>query len=284
MYDPCFIRADADIDTLSDRRERSMGKLEGKTAWVTGSGRGIGKSIAMALAQEGANVALSSRSQDQLDQVAREIKALGVKALAVKADAMLLEDTLSCVKAIENELGPVDILFNNAGGFVMPREDKNLSAAEVDFYNFADNVDLNLFSVYRATQAVLPGMCERQFGRIINIGSGYAKNSGGPIPYTAAKHGLVGLTRALAAEVAGMGVTVNCLCPGWTNTALVDIPAIAAMKGVDVDTARKGIEADNLQRRILEPEELAPMACLLALPESKGITGQVISVDGGYRV
>jgi len=261
-----------------------MGKLSGKTAWVTGSGRGIGRAIALALANEGANLALSARSQSQLGQTAREIETLGVKALAIRADAMQLDDTLACVKTIENQLGPIDILFNNAGGFVPPRSDKNLSAAELDFYSFADNVDLNLFSAYRATQAVLPGMCERKFGRIINIGSGYAKTSGGPVPYTAAKHGLVGLTRAIAAQVAAMGVTVNCLCPGWTNTALVDIPTIAAMKGISEAAALEEIESDNLQHRILEPEELGPMACLLAAPDAHGITGQVISVDGGYGV
>ena len=88
----------------------------------------------------------------------------------------------------------------------------------------------------------------------------------------------------MAAEVATRGVTVNCLCPGWTNTRLVDLDAMARGRGTDVASVRAAIEADNLQRRILEPEELAPMAALLAAPESAGITGQVISVDGGYKV
>lgn len=127
-------------------------------------------------------------------------------------------------------------------------------------------------------------MSERTHGRIINIGSGYAKRSGGGAAYTAAKHGLIGLTRAMAGEVATEGVTVNCLCPGWTNTQLVNLEAIATARSSDVATERARISAENLQNRILEPEELGPMAALLAAHASAGITGQVISVDGGYKV
>ena len=127
-------------------------------------------------------------------------------------------------------------------------------------------------------------MIESGHGRIINIGSGYAKRSGGHPAYTAAKHGLIGLTRAMAADVAEQGVTVNCLCPGWTNTQLVDLEAMASMSHTSVDEERTRIASENLQKRILEPEELGPMAALLAADESTGITGQVISVDGGYKV
>jgi NAD(P)-dependent dehydrogenase (short-subunit alcohol dehydrogenase family) len=127
-------------------------------------------------------------------------------------------------------------------------------------------------------------MREHGYGRIINIGSGYAKTSGGTLSYSAAKHGLIGLTRALAAQVAPFGITVNCLCPGWTNTQLIAIDQMAARLGTDVEGAKRFLGQDNLLKRILEPEELGPMAALLAAPESAGITGQVISVDGGYKV
>ncbi|TDJ23155.1 MAG: SDR family NAD(P)-dependent oxidoreductase [Gammaproteobacteria bacterium] len=259
-------------------------RLSGRVAWVTGGGRGIGRSIALAMAAEGAAVAVSSRSETELEAVADEIRALGSNALAVRADAMSLDDTLAAAARIESELGGVDILVNNAGGGVPPRTDSGLSREQIDAFAFADNVDLNLFSAYRATRSVLRGMRERRYGRIINIGSGYAKRSGGALPYTAAKHGLVGLTKAMAGEVAGDGISVNCLCPGWTNTQLVDLDAMAAMRGTSVAEERARIASENLQNRVLEPDELGPMAVLLASEDASSITGQVISVDGGYKV
>ncbi len=259
-------------------------RLSGRVAWVTGGGRGIGRSIALAMAAEGAAVAVSSRTETELEAVAEEIRALGSNGLAVRADAMSLEDTLAAAARIETELGPVDVLVNNAGGGVPPRTDSELSREQVDALAFVDNVDLNLFSAYRATQSVLRGMRERGYGRVINIGSGYAKRSGGAAAYTAAKHGLIGMTRAMAAEVAGDGVSINCLCPGWTNTQLVDLDAMATMLGTDVEAVRARISSENLQNRVLEPDELGPMAVLLASEDARSITGQVISVDGGYKV
>ena len=261
-----------------------MCTLDGRVAWVTGGGRGIGRAIALELARRGAAVAISARTERQIDAVADEIRALGVAALPVVADALSLADTLACTAAIAGEVGPVDILVNNAGGGTGISNGDALTAAMRDAALFAANVDLNLHSAYRASRAVIDGMAARGYGRIINIGSGYAKRSGGSPAYTAAKHGLIGLTRAMAAQVATKGVTVNCLCPGWTNTQLVDLDAMAKASGTDAAAVRAAIEAENLQRRILEPEELAPMAALLAAPESAGITGQVISVDGGYKV
>lgn len=261
-----------------------MAKLSNRIAWITGGGRGIGRAIALAFAKEGASVAVSARSDTELEAVADEIRRFGSQALAVHADAMSLQDTLACAERIEDELGPIDILVNNAGGGVAPRRDEHLSAAEIDSLTFIDNVDLNLFSAYRATQSVLTGMQQRHYGRIINIGSGYAKRSGGAAAYSAAKHGLIGMTRAMAAQVATAGVSINCLCPGWTNTKLVNLDAIAAMQQVDVAEVRSRIESENLQKRILEPDELGPMAVLLASEDAASITGQVISVDGGYGV
>ena len=123
-----------------------MGKLAGKTAWVTGGGRGIGRSIALAMAAEGANVAVSSRTVAELQGVVSEIEALGSKGLAVKADAMSLKDTLDSVQQIKSEFGSLDILINNAGGMVPTRREDGLQDEEIDEFNFIDNIDLNLFS------------------------------------------------------------------------------------------------------------------------------------------
>ena len=127
-------------------------------------------------------------------------------------------------------------------------------------------------------------MRARGYGRIINIGSGASRRASASPGYTAAKHGIVGLTKQLAQDLARHGITVNCVCPGWTNTDLVSFPAIAKRSGSSEDEARASAEAESAQRRILEPGELGPMAVLLASPQGAGITGQVIGVDGGYRL
>ena len=151
---------------------------------------------------------------------------------------------------------------------------------------FEANLALNLTSCYWTTREALPHMRNANFGRVLTIGSGYAKRAGGGLAYTAAKHGLVGFTRSLAAFTAkqATNLTVNCLCPGWTNTALVDVAAMAKRKGISEEQVLADIESENLQGRMLEPDELGPMAVLLCAPESYGITGQVVSVDGGYKL
>ncbi|MEC9252553.1 MAG: SDR family NAD(P)-dependent oxidoreductase [Pseudomonadota bacterium] len=261
-----------------------MARLNGRRVWVTGGGRGIGRAIAVAMARQEADVAVSARTKSEIDSVAMEIRSLGVNAVAVVCDVMSFDAIGECVESIRSDLGEIDILVNNAGGGTGLSNTEGLSKEQIDDRLFVANVDLNLFSAYRASRAVLPGMIERGHGRIINIGSGYAKRSGGHPAYTAAKHGLIGLTRAMAAEVAEQGVTINCLCPGWTNTQLVDLEAMASTRRTTVEVEKTRIVSENLQKRILEPEELGPMATLLAADESAGITGQVISVDGGYKI
>jgi 3-hydroxybutyrate dehydrogenase/3-oxoacyl-[acyl-carrier protein] reductase len=158
-----------------------------------------------------------------------------------------------------------------------------LDALTQDGELFEKNLFLNLTSAYYATRAALPQMVKQNYGRVIFIGSGYAKRGGGSIAYTAAKHGVVGMTRALAYQVPAT-ITVNTLSPGWINTALVDYDRIGAGLGIDASTARTRVESESIQKRVLEPEELGPMAVLLASEEGGGITGQEISVDGGYKV
>jgi len=262
-----------------------MGRLKDRVALVTGGGRGIGRAIALALAREGAAVAVSSRTPSELEQVAKEVEASGgAGALAVRADATRREDQRAAVRRVIDHFGKLDVLVNNAGGVIAPRGLQDLMPFTHDDELFVQNLELNLTSAYWATAEALPHMRDRRYGRVMTIGSGYAKRSGGMLAYTAAKHGLIGFTRALAAQVAPFGITVNCLCPGWTNTSLLDWDVLALAYGTTPAGARAIAESENLQKRILEPEELGPMAVLLASEEAAGITGQVVSVDGGYKV
>jgi len=261
-----------------------MGALDGRIALVTGGGRGIGRAVALALAAEGADVAVASRTASELESVGAEIEGLGRRAHTVTYDAMDGPGTKTMVDAVANEFGRLDILFNIAGGVVGDLE--GLMTLTHDDQLFEDNLFLNLTSAYYATRAALPHMVKNDYGRVIFTGSGFAKTGGGAIAYTAAKHGLIGLARAMAYQVPP-SITVNTLCPGWTETKLaVDyFENAAGALGTDAATLRAAAEAENVQKRIVRPEELGPMAVLMASElGGAAITGQVISVDGGYRV
>jgi NAD(P)-dependent dehydrogenase (short-subunit alcohol dehydrogenase family) len=258
-----------------------MGKLAGRVALVTGSGRGIGRAIALAYAREGAKVAITSRTRTELDEVAAEIAALGGEAFAVTADLLNGAEIKAMVEAVIAHFGQLDILYNNGGG--LTGDLSRMLALTHDDDLFDRNVFLNLHSAYYATRAALPQMVKQNYGRIVFQGSGYAKVGGGLISYSAAKHGLIGMMRAMAYQVPST-ITVNTICPGWTNTSLADWESLGQCFGADPAVLKAQAESENVQKRILEPEELGPMAVLVASEDAKGITGQVISVDGGYRV
>ena len=249
--------------------------LRGRTAVVTGGGRGIGRAIALGLAAEGVTVAVVSRTKEELDAVVAEAMERGGDGIALVVDCT---DGPALKRAVAEAHGGagLDILVNNVGGLI--GEPEKLTALDHDDELFERNLFLNLTSAYYATRAALPRMVDGGYGRVISIGSGYATHGGGMISYSAAKHGLVGLTRALAYQVPAE-ITVNCLCPGWTNTAVLDWNGPEGRAGAEAKAA-----VHTVQGRVLEPEELAPMAVLLAGPDGAGITGQTISVDGGYKV
>jgi NAD(P)-dependent dehydrogenase (short-subunit alcohol dehydrogenase family) len=254
----------------------AAGTLRDQVAVVTGAGRGIGRAIALGLAAEGATVALIARSEDELAAVAAEAEARGDYGLPLAVDCMDGPALKAAVTEVAEAHGRLDVLVNNVGGLVGPPE--QLTALDHDDELFERNVFLNLTSAYYATRAALPPMAAAGHGRILNIGSAYATHGGGRISYSAAKHGLVGLTRSLAYEVPA-GITVNCLCPGWTRTA-----ALAANGRGGIESAQAKAAAQSVQPRILEPEEMVPMALLLCGPAGAGITGQVVNVDGGHKV
>lgn len=253
-------------------------KLPDRIALVTGGGRGIGRAIALAFAREGAHIAVTARTGSELDAVAAEIRALGRKALAVPCDVGDPAQVGDAVRRVLEGLGPVAILVNNAG--------IALSAKVLDTSNdlWERHLRVNLTGPFLMTRAVLPGMLAARWGRIINIAS-IAGRQGYPYiaAYAASKHGLLGLTRALAQEVVTSGITVNAICPGYVATDLTWAGArnIQERTGRTYDEAVRALAAHSPQKRLIEPEEVAAVALLLASDEGRGVTAQAWNVDGG---
>jgi NAD(P)-dependent dehydrogenase (short-subunit alcohol dehydrogenase family) len=248
--------------------------LAGKHAFVTGGGRGIGRAIAAALARAGAAVTVIGRSEAPL----RETVAAGEAAGCGVADVTDVVEVKRQVTAAEAARGPIAILVNNAGS----AESGPFIKADPSVFRTMWNVHL-MGAVY-ATQAVLPGMIERGFGRIVNVAStaglkGYAYVSA----YCAAKHALVGLTRALAAETATRGVTVNAVCPGYTDTDLLrdNIKRVAAKTGRAQADVLAEYERNTLIGRLIRPEEVAAAVVYLCSPEAAAVTGATLAIAGG---
>lgn len=255
-----------------------MSSLAGKIALVTGGGRGIGSASALALAEAGADVIVCSRTGAEIEAVAEQARALGRRALALTCDVTDAAQVRQLAEDAARQFGAVEILVNNAG---LGRS-----------HRFADHPDelweqmlaLNLTSVYRVTKAFVPAMIERRRGRIINIASIASKVGGKYIAaYTAAKHGVLGLTRALATELVTAGITVNAICPGYVNTPMTDenVDSIAAKTGMTGDAARETLARLNPQNRLIESEEVAALVVWLAGEAAQGVNGQAINVDGG---
>jgi NAD(P)-dependent dehydrogenase (short-subunit alcohol dehydrogenase family) len=256
--------------------------LTGKHALVTGGGRGIGRSIALALARAGADVAVAARTREQLDTVAGEIRVLGRRAIAVPIDLSRRDHIEERVKQTAEELGGLEILVNNAGGSI--GEAARIDPVTHDPQTFEDCLFFNLTQVFYVTRAALPYMIKQNWGRILNTGSGSANRGGAILAYTAAKHGLIGYTRSLAYAVAKHGINVNVINPGWTNTSMVDWDRLAKAMNTTVEGARQFAYGQSIQRRVVEPDELGPMAVLLCSDAGSAVTGQVVYVDGGFKV
>jgi 3-hydroxybutyrate dehydrogenase len=252
--------------------------LAGKRVVVTGAGRGIGRSIALALAQAGADVAVTARTHPEIEQLETEIQTIGCRSMAVSCDVTDPEQVTHMSTTFIDGLGGVDILVNNAG-----------NAGSHKFLNHPDELwhrmlSINLTSVYYVTKAFVPSMIEQRYGRIINIASIASRVGGSYIAaYTAAKHGVLGLTRALAVELMPYNITVNAICPGYVNTPMTggNVSNIAARTGMPESKAREALENTSPQKRLIEPEEVASIAVFLAQDINRGITGQAINIDGG---
>lgn len=250
--------------------------LDGQHAVVTGGGSGIGAAIAHALVTAGAQVTLMGRDAARLAYQAEVLSEAGV--VHVQSVDVTSADSVATAFAAAREHGFIDILVNNAG------QAEAAPFAKTDLALWQRMLDVNLTGVFLCTQEVLPGMLERRSGRIVNVAStagqvGYAYVAA----YCAAKHGVIGMTRSLALEVATRGITVNAVCPGYTETGLLEqsIEKIVAQTGRSEDEAREALLRSNPQRRFVTPDEVASSALWLCLPESRSITGQTISISGG---
>lgn len=249
--------------------------LEGRHAVVTGAGRGIGAAIARLLASRGAKVSLLGRNRELLDEVAAGIGAQATFQVADVTDATSLRDAFEYVR---EQHGPVTILVNNAG----QARSAPLSAGDDALWD--QMLDVNLSGVYRCIRCALPDMLQAGEGRVINIAS-TAGLIGYPYvtAYCAAKHGVVGLTRALALELARKHITVNAVCPGYTDTDMVRdaIANIQKKTGRDEAQATAALVARNPQGRLITPEEVAETVAWLCTPGAASVTGQSIAVAGG---
>ncbi|ADO56023.1 3-oxoacyl-ACP reductase [Paenibacillus jamilae] len=242
--------------------------LSGKTALVTGASRGIGRSIALALAEAGANVAVNyAGSEAAATEVAELIRAKGVEAITVQANVGRAEEADQLIKDVIGAWGKIDILVNNAG---ITRDNLIMRMKEEEFDQV---IETNLKGVFNCLKAATRPMMKQRSGRIINISSvvGVLGNAG-QANYVAAKAGVIGLTKSSARELASRGITVNCVAPGFIDTEMTQVLA---------DDLRDNMLSGIPLARLGRPEEIADVVLFLASDASSYMTGQTLHVDGG---
>ena len=248
-------------------------KLSGKVALVTGAGRGIGRGIALALAREGAQVAVADIIKENAEAVRREIESLGVKALSVEVDLTKGAEVKKAVERVISQFGQIDILVNNAGW------DRVQPFLESEEETWEKVIAINYKAVLHTSKAVLPQMVARGGGKVVNISSDAGRvGSSGEAVYAGAKGAIIAFSKSLAREMARHRITVNVICPGLTETALLNESREAMPKVIDAIT--KSIPL----KRTGQPEDIAEAVVFFVSPSADYITGQVISVSGGLTM
>jgi len=251
-------------------------RLEGKVALVTGASRGIGEAISRRFAREGARVALAARDEEACRRIAGEIEDSGGKAMTAKTDVTDARSIAETVSAVVSRWGRIDVLVNNAGlGGSTPLSDRDDSRWDAILAT-------NLTAVFRVTREALPHLPDG--ARIINLSSVAGRfGVAGLGAYSATKHGVIGLTRSFALELAPRGITVNAMCPGWVETDMgrSGWRGVGERHGGDEKEGRRLAAEMAPLKRIIDPDEVAGLAAYLASDDARSITGQAIVLDGG---
>ena len=253
-------------------------KLKGNTALITGASKGIGRAIALAFANEGADLAVTGRNEGELRSLAEAAEAQGVKCVVIAADLAERGAAATVFEEAKAGLGPIQILVNNAG-VGSSANPKPVLNYDDDFWEMMMYVNLTV--PYLLSKAVLPDMLAARYGRIINVASINGKIAAlHGAAYSASKHGLLGLTRTLAMETVKEGITVNAICPGPVHTLINDLRLQYDAQRLGKSFAEVETSVTPMGRR-LEPDEISPLAVYLASKESAPMTGQAINIDGG---
>jgi len=258
-----------------------MSSLSGRRALVTGGGRGIGRAVVLDLARAGAAVAVAARTRSEVDAVARGIVAAGGQAVAVEMDVTDPDRVRAAFASAREALGGIDILVSGAG--IAPTAPLARTTDAV----WRQVLETNLSGTFYCLREALPEMTARGWGRVVHLAS-IAGKTGYPYigAYAASKHGVLGLTKCAALEVATTGVTVNAVCPGYVDTPMLElgVARIVEKTGLTADEARRRLADMSPQKRLYTAEEVSALVLFLCGESASGINGQALSVDGGTVV